>query len=158
MLQKLTVLLFAVILAFTTNAQSLKTNPFKPIPKPVQTLKSFDAVGGAVNPTITAWRFTPAAGYNVTTKQLMAGIGYGIQWMHFVDSTQKYYTTFSIQGIGWVNGTTAPTLNPPNFASFGISAGFFNQLIMVGGAYSPATADRKGQLGLVVNLAVPLNN
>lgn len=149
--------LFLLAFAFSANAQ-IKSSPFKPIPKPAVHLKTFDAVGEVVNPTITAWRFTPAAGYNVTTKQIMAGIGYGVQWMHFVDSTQKYYTTFSIQGIGWVNGSTAPSLNPPNFASFGISAGFFNQLIMIGTAYTPKTADTKGTFGLVVNLAIPLNN
>lgn len=157
-MKQFTLLLLAVSFFFAATAQNLKSSPFRPIPKPAFTAKTFDAIGQVTNPTITAWRFTPAAGYNVTTKQLMAGIGYGIQWMHFVDSTQKYYTTFSIQGIGWVNGSTAPTLNPPNFASFGISCGFFNQLIMIGGAYTPATAATKGQLGLVVNLAVPLNN
>ena len=157
-MKKLFFLLFTTIIAFSVNAQ-IKTSPFKQIPKPeTHLLKTFDAIGQAVNPTITAWRFTPAAGYNITTKQIMAGIGYGVQWMHFVDSTQKYYTTFSIQGIGWVNGFTAPTLNPPNFASFGISVGFLNQLIMFGTAYTPSTSDTKGTLGLVVNLAIPLNN
>ena len=98
------------------------------------------------------------AGYNVSTKQLQAGLGYGIQWLHFVDSTQKYYTDFSINAVGWVNGNTAPSLTPPNFASFGITVGVLNQLIQGGVAYTPATAATKGNFGLIVNLAIPLNN
>lgn len=159
MLKKLSLLFFTVVFAFAVNAQSVKSNPFKPLPKPVANrMATFNAAPTTSNATITAWRFTPAAGYNVTTKQIMAGLGYGIQWMHFVDSTQKYYTTFSIQGIGWVNGTTTPTLYPPSFASFGLSVGFLNQLIMAGFAYTPGTSDTKGKIGLVVNFAVPLNN
>lgn len=148
-------LLTAVIFTFAATAQ-IKSSPFKPVPKQVH--YSASLYGVASNPTVTAWRFTPAAGYNLTTKQLMAGLGYGVQWMHFVDSTQKYYTTFSIQGIGWVNGNTTPSLNPPNFASFGISAGFLNQLVMAGFAYTPPTFATKGKIGLVVNFAIPLNN
>jgi hypothetical protein len=98
------------------------------------------------------------AGYNVSTKQLQAGIGYGIQWLHFVDSTQKYYTDFSVNLVGWVNGTTAPSLNPPNFASFGVTVGILNQLIEAGAAYTPATPETKSSVGLIVNLAIPLNN
>ena len=88
----------------------------------------------------------------------MAGIGYGPQWMHFVDSTQKYYTTFSVQLVGWVNGNTTPSLAPPNFASVGITVGIFNQLIQLGAAYTPATAITKSQIGPVINIAIPLNN
>jgi len=147
-------IIILLLVANLSQAQSA----FKRMPKPA--MKYSVGINGvtSLNPIITAWRFTPAAGYNVSTKQLMAGIGYGIQWMRFIDSTQKYYTKFSLQAIGWVNGNTAPTLNPPNFASFGVSAGFFNQLIMIGGAYSPATPATKGSVGFVVNLAIPLNN
>lgn len=147
---KAAMLIGFILIAGIASAQS----PFKPLPKP-----SFHATLMATpSSEITAWRFTPMAGYNVSTKQLQAGIGYGIQWLHFVDSTQKYYTDFSINGVGWVNGSTAPSLNPPNFASFGITIGILNQLIQAGAAYTPATADTKGKVGLIVNLAIPLNN
>jgi len=136
---------------------TLAQSPFKALPKPVQ-LKANAYGVAASNTTITAFRFTPMSGYNISTKQIMAGIGYGAQWMHFVDSTQKYYTTFSVQLVGWVNGSTAPELNPPNFASAGITIGFFNQLIQFGAAYTPPTSATKGQIGAVVNLAIPLNN
>jgi hypothetical protein len=148
---KLFILSFAVLFATTTSAQSA----FKPLAKPV---KSSMFTMAASNPTITAWRFTPMAGYNISTQQLQAGIGYGIQWLHFVDSTQKYYTDFSIQAVGWVNGNTTPSLYPPNFASFGITVGAINQLIQIGAAYTPPNYGNKGNVGLIVNFAIPLNN
>ena|SRR6185312_749819 len=148
-------LLFLLLIAvsFSATAQ-IKGSPFRPIEKPAN-LYSLTTNGVK---DFTAWRFTPMAGYNVSTKQLQAGLGYGIQWLHFVDSTQKYYTDFSINAVGWVNGNTAPSLTPPNFASFGITVGVLNQLIQGGVAYTPATAATKGNFGLIVNLAIPLNN
>ena len=148
------ILITLLIFSFTANAQTLRSNPFKPLPKP----NHYSLSVTATNPTISAWRFTPMTGYNLSTNQIMAGIGYGMQWMHFVDSTQKYYTTFSVQLVGWVNGTTSPSLNPPNFASVGLTIGIFNQLIQLGAAYTPPTGSTKGQIGPVVNLAIPLNN
>lgn len=152
---KITVL--SLILAITTasvNAQ-MKVSPFRPLPKPVQ--KYGISIGQAVRTDTTAWRFSSMAGYNITTKQLMAGMGYGIQWLHFDETTQKWYTDFSVQAVGWVNGSTPPTLNPPNFASFGITLGLLNQLIQAGAAYTPATATAPSHIGLVVNLGIPLN-
>jgi hypothetical protein len=153
-MKQLLILAIATIFAFTVNAQ-VKSSPFKPLPKPSNL---YSVPMGATAKDITAWRFTPMAGYNVSTKQLQAGIGYGIQWLHFVDSTQKYYTDFSVNLVGWVNGTTAPSLNPPNFASFGVTVGILNQLIEAGAAYTPATPETKSSVGLIVNLAIPLNN
>ena len=148
-------MLAALLIAFTIfTIQASAQSPFKRLPKP----NTYSLSATTVNPTITAFRFTPMTGYNLSTNQIMAGIGYGPQWMHFVDSTQKYYTTFSVQLVGWVNGNTAPTLNPPNFASVGLTIGLFNQLIQVGAAYTPPTSGRNGQIGPVVNLAIPLNN
>jgi hypothetical protein len=143
-----------VLIAGIASAQ-IKSSPFKPLPKPASTHLMLST---GLSHDLTAWRFTPMSGYNVTTKQLQAGLGYGIQWLHFVDSTQKYYTDFSINLVGWVNGTTAPTLSPPNFASFGATVGIVNQLIQVGWAYTPATPNTKGRGGLIVDLAIPLNN
>lgn len=155
LLSKATMLIGFILIAGIASAQ-IKSSPFKPIPKPVT--HSLAALSVSTSHDITAWRFTPMAGYNVSTKQLQAGIGYGIQWLRFIDSTQKYYSDFSINAVGWVNGSTAPSLNPPNFASFGITVGVLNQLIQGGLAYTPATPDTKGKLGLIVNLAIPLNN
>jgi hypothetical protein len=142
-----------VLIAGMASAQ-IKSSPFKPLPKPAVTV----AFGAPLRTDITAWRFTPMAGYNLSTQQLQAGLGYGIQFLHYIDSTQKYYTDFSINGVGWVNGTTAPTLNPPNFASFGVTLGFLNQLIQGGYAITPATPDTKWKGGFIINLAIPLNN
>ena len=155
-------MLAALLIAFTifsiqTNAQLLKASPFKPLPKP----NKVSLISGAIavtNPTITAFRFTPMAGYNITTQQLQAGIGYGIQWMHFVDSTQKYYTSFSINAVGWVNGSTTPSLDPPNFVSYGLTLGVLNQLVQFGAAYTPGTSGTNGGIGFIINFAVPLNN
>ena len=144
-----------VVFAVSANAQ-MKVSPFRPLPKPKQTYSI--TIGQAIKSDTSAWRFSSMAGYNITTKQLMAGIGYGIQWLHFDEATGKFYTDFSVQAVGWVNGSTPPTLNPPNFASFGITVGFLNQLIQAGAAYTPATATNKGGIGFVVNLGIPFNN
>jgi len=151
------ILITLIIFSFNANAQLLKASTFRPLPKPEKTSVSEYGVT-ASNPTITAFRFTPMAGYNLTTHQVQAGLGYGIQWMHFVDSTQKYYTTFSINAVGWANGNTTPTLEPPNFLSYGLTVGFLNQLVQFGIAYTPSTNGTKGAYGLIVNFAVSLNN
>lgn len=148
-----------ILLAFALSTQAqVKTNPFRPIQKPEKSYKVMNILGVPINPTFKAWRFTPMTGYNLTTKQLMAGLGYGLQWMHFVDSTQKYYTTFSIKAVGWLNGSTIPEPNQPSFGSGGITIGFLNELIQIGAAYTPATPNTKSQIGAVINIAVPLNN
>jgi hypothetical protein len=152
-------LLIAAAMFFqTADAQiSIKPSPFRPIPKPQQL---FSIYGDNITPktVLTAWRFTPMAGFNLSTKQLMAGMGYGIQWLRYIDSTQKYYTDFSIQAVGWVNGNTSQTINPASFTSLGITVGAFNQLVQVGAAYTPATETTKDHVGVIVNLALPLNN
>lgn len=149
-------ILIAIVFTATVSQAQIKASPFKPLPKPKVSYAL--PISQAIKHDTTAWRFTPMAGYNVTTKQLMAGFGYGIQWIHFDQATEKYYTDFSVNAVGWVNGTTSPSLYPPNFTSFGITTGFLNQLVQVGGAFTPATPDTKSHIGLVVNLAIPLNN
>lgn len=159
MKQFILLILIAFSFALPTQAQTINSSPFHRIPKPERNYnKSMNVLGMPVNPTFKAWRFTPMTGYNLTTKQLMAGLGYGLQWMHFVDSTQKYYTTFSIKAVGWLNGSTTPSINQPSFASGGITIGFLNELIQVGAAYTPSTPNTKSQIGGVINFAIPLNN
>ena len=132
-------------------------NPLKRMPIPVQ---KFSALAGVTaNPTITAWRFTgPMAGFMYPQNQVVTGLGYGYQRMHFVDSTQRYYTSFSISGVVYAGGNVTPSINPNNIISIGISAGLFNQLVMFGPCFNlPSAKSSGGSLGVVVNFSVPLN-
>jgi len=166
---KTAMLIGFMFIASIAGAQiQVKTNIFHPVPKPDKLNTSFFnpvtrpdisaktlSIGGS---TLVTWRMTPMAGYNINTKAVMAGIGYGPQWMKYVDSLQKWKTTFSLQIVGWVQGSTDPSLNPPNFTSFGVSAGLKNQLFIVGAAWTPPTNLTKGTVGFVVQIGFAENN
>lgn len=84
---------------------------------------------------ISAWRFSlPFAGYDVKTQQLSTGLAYGWNKLHWIDSSQKYYTDLSIFGAILVNGNTSPT--PYNFTAIGLGVGLFNGLINFIPAYN----------------------
>jgi hypothetical protein len=146
-------LLISISLLTYANAQS----PFKPLPK-----KSTIKYGGVVtSPTITsAFRFTgPIAGFAYPQKQVVTGLGYGWQKLHWVDSTQKYYADFSVSAVLYAGGNVEPSISDPNnILSVGISLGIVNQLIMAGPVYNFPKDGNKGSFGFVVNFSVPLNN
>jgi len=144
-------LLLSIAFSLNVSAQS----PFKHIPPPA---KTYRVTLGASN-EITAYRFTgPIAGYMYPQNQVVTGLGYGFQRLHYVDSTQRYYTDFSISAMAYAGGNVLPSLTPNNIMSVGISLGFLNQLVMFGPAYNLPTADKpKGSFGVVINISVPLN-
>lgn len=98
------------------------------------------------------------AGYDVLNNKIVTGLGYGYNRLHWVDSTQKYYTDFSINGVIYAGGYAVPSVFENNIVSVGMSAGFLNQLVMIGLAYNiPLAENTKGKIGLVLNFSVPLN-
>lgn len=130
----------------------------KKIPKPSQSFRNASVSMGAPA-TISAWRLTgPIAGFMYPQNQVVTGIGYGYQRLHWVDSSAKWYTNYSISGVVYAGGNVTPTLSPSNIISIGISAGFLNQLIMVGPAYNFPNGSKKGTIGVVFNVSMPLNN
>ena len=152
-------LIFIITLLYAISAQAqtvINSSPFKHLPKPAKKYGLPNVQ--AANPTVIAYRFTgPLAGYMYPQKQVVTGIGYGYQRLHYVDSTQRYYTDFSVSGMLYAGGNVA-TVNNTNIISVGLSIGVLNQLIMFGGAYNlPSANNSKGSFGLVFNIAVPLN-
>lgn len=155
------ILIVLIIFSFKTQAQISpfhripppeKLSPFKPIPHKY-------SLTGAI-PKISAFRFTgPIAGYDLINNKVVTGVGYGLQRLHWIDSTQKYYADFSISGIVFAGGNATPSVSQNNIVSVGLGAGFLNQLILVAPVYNlPLIAGTKGKFGLVVSISVALNN
>jgi|ERR1035437_51435 hypothetical protein len=144
-------ILLLIALSINVSAQS----PFHRMPKPAMKY----GVSLAAPVTITAWRFTgPIAGYMYPQSQVVTGLGYGYCWMHFVDSTQRYYTTFSISPTVFAGGNVTPSITSNNIMSTAVMFGFANQLFMVGPCYNFASPNNsKGSFGVVVSISVPLN-
>ena len=158
---KLKHLLLYCLLIFSVS--SYAQSSLKRVPKPVKKAANARILGVADNSNVVkAFRFTgPIAGYLFlpgNKNQIVTGLGYGWQRMHFVDSTQKYYTDFSISAVAYAGGNTLPSLHPNNIMSVGVSIGVLNQLIMLGPAYNlPSIGNSKGSIGLVINISMPLN-
>lgn len=150
---KFTLLAIFITFAINANAQS----PFKRLAKPQRTY-SLSATGNVVIPKTTAWRFlSPILGYT-TDNQIVTGSGFGLNKLHWVDSTQKWYTDLSVNAMVYAGGRVNPSFNPNNIASVGVSIGIINQLIIGGVAYNlPLIPGTKGKIIGVVSLAVPLN-
>lgn len=130
----------------------LSVSPFSHIPAPQKNL--FKAT---VSNSVTAYRFVlPFAGYSPLTKQISTGIGYGWNKLHYVDSTQRYYTDLSVFGAIFINGNVTPT--PYNFTSVGIGIGLLNNLIVIAPCYNLPNADHQsGAFDLKISFGVPLN-
>lgn len=146
-------ILFLILFSNCCYAQGV----FKRLPKP-NTVMLSKSKNIAVPVTISAWRLTgPIAGFMYPQNQIVTGIGYGYQRLHWVDSTGKWYTNYSISGVVYAGGNVAPSLTSNNIISIGVSAGFLNQLIMVGPTYNFPTGSTKGTVGVVFNVSMPLN-
>lgn len=148
-------MLFFAFFASTVSAQvKIHTNPFHHLPIPRQSILLKATLA---HNYITAYRFVlPFAGYSPLTKQMSTGIGYGWNKLHFIDSTQKYYTDLSIFGAIFINGNVTPT--PYNFTSVGVGVGFLNNLIMIAPSYNLPNSDHTGgAFDLKISFGVPLN-
>lgn len=151
-------LIFLTFCIGVCNAQS----PFKRLPKP-QSLLAASRAHAIVAPTqekaFYAFRFTgPIAGYMYPQNQIVTGLGYGWQRLHFVDSTQKYYTDFSISAVAFAGGNVSPTLHPNNIISIGVGLGVMNQLLEIVPCYNfPSSGHSGGSVGIVFSFSMPLN-
>jgi hypothetical protein len=144
-------LLLFILMANFTQAQS----PFKRMPKPEM---RYGISLAAAPVSVTAWRFTgPIAGFMYPQNQVVTGLGYGYNRMHFVDSTQHYYVDISVSGVVLAGGNVTPSFQANNIMSAGIGIGFVNQLIQIIPCYNFASPNNtKGSFGVVVAVAVPL--
>ena len=152
-MKHLKIVILFLLIANLATAQS----PFKRLAKP-QRSYGLSATGNVIVPKETAWRFlSPILGYT-TDNQIVTGSGFGWNKLHYVDSTEKWYTDLSINAMAYAGGRVNPSFNPNNIASLGISFGVLNQLIIGGVAYNlPLIPGTKGKIIGVVSLAVPLN-
>lgn len=150
------ILLFSLSISFC-NAQS----SFKKVPKPAKNKISALAASSAVNSTVVkAFRFTgPFGGYLYPQGQVVTGLGYGWERMHFNDSTNKWYEDFGIHIIALAGGTVVPTLHPNNIISVGIELSVLNDLINIGPVYNfPTFGNKSGSVGFMINVTLPMNN
>lgn len=146
---KLLLLSLAVIFSLSCVAQS----PFKPLPKPSHSAIKLSAVPN----TMTAWRFTGPMGgylYSKNGQQVVTGLGFGWNSLKYIDSTQNWRTTLSINGVIFAGGNVAPTLSPFTVMSAGVSVGFSVGAIplAIGPVYNFS-----GSWGAFATIAVPLN-
>lgn len=153
-MKKIFILFVIIFCASSLFAQvKLSSSPFRhlPIPQKSGLLKT------ALSSEIVAYRFVlPFASYSVTTKQISTGLGYGWNKLHFVDSTQKYYTDLSIFAGIFINGDVTPT--PYNFTSVGLGVGFLNNLIVIAPTFNlPNSQNKSGAFDFKISFGVPLN-
>lgn len=159
---KLKNLLLFSLLIFSINFCYAQSS-FHKVPKPHKAngkLIAGATVASTDNTVVKAFRFTgPIAGYMYPQNQVVTGLGYGWQRMHFVDSTQKYYTDFSISGVILAGGKVLPSIPKQNVISVGVGLGVLNQLFEIIPCWNfPVSGSSKGSIGLVLSIAVPLNN
>lgn len=151
---KFTIIILIVCTSAIANAQN---SPFHRLPRPER--KPMLGQMAPVPTTITAFRFTgPMAGFMYPQNQVVTGLGYGWQKLHYVDSTLKYYCDFSVSAVIYAGGNVQPSVQDNNIMSIGLSLGFLNQLLMIGPVYNLPKDGNKGKFGVVANFSVPLNN
>lgn len=132
--------IFAILFCTAIFAQTrITTSPFKPL-KPPEKSSLFKI---ASNQKYYAYRLvSPFAAYSFFTQQMSTGIGYGWNKMHFIDSTQTYYTDLSIFLAISLNGNIVPT--PYNWTSIGAGVGFLNGRLMIIPCYDIPFGGKKG--------------
>lgn len=102
-------------------------------------------------PTMKAFRFvTNVLTYSEPGHVLMGGAGAAYQWLRMDATTQKWYSDYSINVLMYGGAG----VSPPNAAAVaaGLSLGFLNNLITVGGAYNFETKKFGPTLGININL------
>lgn len=156
MAMKKILLFIVIVLPMSIFAQvKLTSSPFKHLPLPQK--DGLLKMALKINNTIVAYRFVlPFASYSVSTKQIATGLGYGYNKLHYIDSTQKYYTDLSVFAAIYINGNITPT--PYNFTSVGIGVGFLNNLIVISPTFNLPNAEKKGgAFDLKISFGMPLN-
>lgn len=164
MFKKITVLLFAVILAFAANAQIIfiHTDVFHRVPPPTELLSKIQktsitqkALANPQFPDIATFRIIgPVAGYGITKNSLVTGVGYGYNILHYVDTLQTYHAKVSFNAMLYGSASLGvPSLNPNNKNILGIgpAVGLFNNVLLIGYCWkAPLIAGTSGQSDLVI--------
>lgn len=168
-MKQITVLFLAVILAFSVNAQTkfVKTDIFHRMEPPAQLMNegkisqkvTFNSVAF---PDIATFRIIgPVAGYGITKNNLVAGVGYGYNILHYVDSLSTYRSKVSFNGMLWGSAQLGvPSLNPSskNIIGVGPAVGVFNNILVIGYCWkAPLIAGTSGQSDLVIAGHFPIN-
>lgn len=138
----LLLLCFIGMVSARVSAQSITS----PVPKVNLLADAPDSELNAVRPVV-------AAAYAYPGNLLMAGTGLGYKRLKWDYTDQKWKSLYSLNGILWAAGTTAPGPQVPAF-SFGPAVGILNDNVLVGGAYDFTN----GRWLLALSLSVPLNN
>lgn len=164
------ILITLIIFSFKTEAQKssvfVKTNIFHRIPSPMKLIEKgkLSLTAGTVSayPDITTFRIIgPVAGYGVINNDLIVGVGYGFNRLHYIDSLSTYNSKYSLNAMLW--GTAAlgvPSLNPNNKNVIGIgpSVGLFNNILILGYCWkAPFIAGTTGQSDFVIAGHLPIN-
>lgn len=162
---KIKLLLAFVIAIFSLQSLSAQTplSPFKVLPKPawspLHRLKLAPKVAFTQpDSTITAWRFTVVAGYEYPANQAVTGLGFTYQKLKYIDSVQKWYTTFAVGPYIFAGGQVVPTISPFNIISVGVGVAFLNNLITIIPCYNLPVSGNKGSFGVVASFGIALNN
>lgn len=157
-MSKLLTIIILCAIYFNSPAQGI----FKRLPKPTLTNviisdeNEYLSSLPVILPLKSAWRLVPIAGYMYPQQQIVTGMGYGYQRLHWIDSIQRYYTNWSLSGAVLLGGDTRKLSNPNGIMSIGLSLGVLNQLLMLGVYYNLPT-ETKGSIGIVFNTSIPLN-
>jgi hypothetical protein len=104
-----------------------------------------DSVKNAFRPLVGV------AAFSEPGSQLMTGAGIGYQHLKWDYTVQKWNAEWSISALAWGAGSVQPGPQTPAFA-FGPAFGFFNNLILVGGAYDFTHGQWIGCLSLGISL------
>jgi hypothetical protein len=143
----------AMLFLLSVGAFAQRSGPFKPLPK-VQ----FGSKLGDVPTTMNAWRFTTVAGYSYPSNQVVTGLGFTYQNLKWVDSTQKWYSNWSVGPYIFAGGNVVPSVNPFNIISVGVGVSVLNQLITLAPVYNLPMDGNGGKFGVVLSIGIALNN
>lgn len=149
-------LIFAALLL--TVGVSYGQSIFKPVPKVrvthytmgkygITPVAGPDSAINAVRPVVGV------AAFSEPGNQLMTGAGLGYQHLKWNYGTAKWEAEYSVSLLGWAAGSVSPGPQIPAFAA-GPVVGFFNNLVLLGGARD---FTHKQWIG-VLSLGISLNN
>lgn len=149
------ILSFALIgISFVAEAQSF----FKPLKKPtlVNHSKGFATPNVAPAPgevtEMNAVRpVTNIAAFAEPGHYLAAGAGISYEHLKYSVADDRWKSTWSISALTWVGAGLGNSDDKPSAVTYGITAGFFNNLIMIGPAINNGKVIAMIGLGININ-------
>lgn len=128
--------LLSIVLFLSVSACSAQSF-FRPIPKPGHSftdklsLAPGDSVINAFRPVVNMASF----GLGSPGGAALTGAGVSYQHLSYSAATGKWTAIWSINALAWYKTPVDPSVPNPNAFAYGLAGGFFNNLILVGGAY-----------------------